>query len=175
MIDILGPNGQALALWIQSLSNVVVLIFIYRQLGSIRLQMSQSDNQNRAERAWQFMRFYQDEVARTDSATEDFQQFFRVRIRVFSLLNQLIRFQQVDERLLFGFLSEEFLDFVERSSKEIGRLKFAETVSPRIMFLIATWGGEERIYGPKEGGVEFQKVLGQDSQGVKTTENEPLA
>ena len=152
MIDILGPSGQALALWIQSISNVVVLILIFRQLGSIRLQMSQTESQNRAERAWQFMHFYQEEVSRNDSSSESFEQYFQVRVKVFSLLNQLIRFQQVDERLLFGFLNEEFLGFVDRATATMGRLQFAEEVSPRMMFLIATWGGEERIYGPKEGG-----------------------
>ncbi len=162
MFQILGPEGQSLAAWLQALSNILVLFFIYWQLKGFRDQMSQADEQNRAERAWQFMHFYQQEIGNTslsggtpatDLSEELWAQYFQVRLRAFSLLNQLIRLQQVDERMLYGFLSDEFLAFTENTVKRIGQLRFMSEVSPRLMFLIATWGGEEKIYGPDTGGV----------------------
>lgn len=169
MIDLLGNEGQSLAIWIQSVSNVLVLFFIYRQLDGFRLQLAQTETQARAERSWQFMNFYQDEMSRFGAAayelrpaaseppgdgpapglhvSEQWHEAFRTRTRVFSLLNQLIRFQQVDERLLYSFLNEEFLEFVNEGTRVLGRLKFADEVSPRILFLVATWGGAERISG----------------------------
>ena len=127
--DISNPNLPA---WIQAATNTVVLIFIYWQLGQVREQMVQSDEQSRFSRSWEFLQFYEAQVREADK-------FYEPRISVFRLLNQLMSLQQVDERILFGYLEQDFNRFVQIGIEQCGRENFNREVKSQIQLLLTSW------------------------------------
>lgn len=152
----------SLADWASALSNTVVLVFIYKQLRLMNVQMVQNDEQERFRRSWEFIKLYRDqlnpmddqvpkrlldcEMAETDFSPEELsllmEFFYRPRLRLFSLLSQLLQHQEVEERLLFGYLIDEFNNFVSLGVKSQGATEFMAATGPRISMLLTAWGAQ---------------------------------
>lgn len=152
----------SLADWASALSNTVVLVFIYKQLRLMNVQMVQNDEQERFRRSWEYIKLYRDqlnaldeqvpkrlldcEMAETEFSSEELalvmEFFYRPRLRLFSLLSQLLQHQEVEERLLFGYLIDEFNNFVSLGVKSQGATEFMATTGPRISMLLTAWGAQ---------------------------------
>lgn len=153
---------QTLAVWLQALSSTIVLFLIYWQLRQVKEQMSQMEEHTKFQRSWEFLQFYQDAVQENelllrvyqetfDPMTADVQSeafeayrrnFFEPRVPVFRLLNQLISFQQVDERMLFGYLEEDFNRFLLIGLRQYGPEAFKKQVGAHISLLLTAWGAQ---------------------------------
>ncbi len=150
------------AAWVQAVGNTVVLIMIWFQMRQVQQQISQSDEQERFRRSWEFIRLYRDDLREEDAALgaamEDFdamvadvdceaydqqiRYFYKPRWHLFVLLNQLVRHQEVDERILFGYLEQEFNRFVEIGLKKYGRDEFLQGIGGKIDILLTLWGSQ---------------------------------
>ncbi len=148
--------------WAQAISSTVVLFFIYQQMKQTNTQMIQNDDQERYRRSWEFVKLYREELREFEKKLEqlncDFnpltfdpestefctyvQNFFRPRMHLFVLLNQMVMRQEVDERMLFGYLEPEFNKFVEIGIKSYGLIEFKTEIGSRINLLITLWGSQ---------------------------------
>jgi hypothetical protein len=152
------------ASWAQAISNTVVLFLIYLQMRQVNAQMVQNDDQERFRRSWEFVKLYREELR---ESTNDFEpllqnfepaktepgsdvclrldsEFFKPRLHLFILLNQLVKNQEVEERVLFGYLEEDFNLFVEIGLTCYGLAEFRKKVISRIDMLITLWGSQIR-------------------------------
>lgn len=160
-----------MAEWVQAVGVTVVLVMIWFQMRQVQQQITQSDEQERFSRSWEFIRLFRDELREEDaalgtavgefdamSADVDYQDFdnqvryfYKPRLHRFVLLNQLVQYQEVDERILFGYLEHEFNRFVEIGIHKYGREEFIESTGARIRILLTLWGSQIRssrlIYG----------------------------
>lgn len=152
----------SLADWASALSNTIVLVFIYKQLRLMNVQMVQNDEQERFRRSWEFIKLYRDqlialddqvpkklldsEMAEAEFTPEELalllEYYYRPRLRLFSLLSQLLQHQEVEERLLFGYLIDEFNNFVSLGVKSQGAPEFMANTGPRITMLLTAWGAQ---------------------------------
>jgi len=159
-------DWNLMAAWVQAVGNTVVLFMIYFQMRQVRMQMSQSDEQERFRRSWEFVRLYRDELREEDAALavtlEDFdpqssepgcdafehhiKYFYKPRCHLFVLLNQLVRHQEVNERILFGYLEGEFNRFVELGICQFGRAEFTRTMGEKIDLLLTLWGSQIKAH-----------------------------
>ncbi|HEY9869495.1 MAG TPA: hypothetical protein V6D08_10055 [Candidatus Obscuribacterales bacterium] len=157
--------------WVQAVGNTVVLIMIWFQMRQVQQQITQSDEQERFRRSWEFIRLFRDELREEDAAlgtavgefdamsadtdSQDFENqiryFYKPRLHLFVLLNQLVQHQEVDERILFGYLEHEFNRFVEIGIRKYGREDFMKSTGARIQILLTLWGSQIKssrlIYG----------------------------
>lgn len=153
-------NFGSFADWAQAISSTVVLILIYHQLKQTNAQMIQNDDQERFRRSWEFVKLYREElrefekrlesfgdsfnVLNADTQSQDFQFFvlnyFRPRVHLFVLLNQMVQRQEVDERVLFGYLEQEFNTFVEIGITNSGLQEFKKETGVKINLLLTLWG-----------------------------------
>jgi hypothetical protein len=150
------------ASWAQAISNTVVLFLIYLQMRQVNAQMIQNDDQERFRHSWEFVKLYREELRESkhdfgpmleqfDPATIDSSsevcsvlenEFFKPRIHLFVLLNQLIQNQEVDEHVLFGYLQQDFNLFVEIGVICHGAAEFRKKIGPRINMLLTLWGSQ---------------------------------
>lgn len=150
------------ASWAQAISNTVVLFLIYLQMRQVNAQMLQNDDQERFRRSWEFVKLYREELRNSDQHYEALlekfdpnsaepggevcstldHEFFKPRLHLFILLNQLIKNQEVDERVLFGYLEAEFNLFVEIGITCTGPAEFRKKIGSRIDLLITLWGSQ---------------------------------
>lgn len=149
------------ASWAQAVANTVVLFLIYLQMKQVNLQMTQNDEQERWRRSWEFIKFYREELREYDKRLERYAEqgidaageavesdcykcylrnYYEPRIPLFILLNQLIQHQEVDERMLFGYLSDEFNRFIELGVSSSNTTEFRKTFGSRMDILITLWG-----------------------------------
>ena len=157
--------------WVQAVGNTVVLIMIWFQMRQVQQQITQSDEQERFRRSWEFIRLFRDELREEDAALgtavgdfdvlganidsqefdEQIRYFYQPRLHLFVLLNQLVQHQEVDERILFGYLEHEFNRFVEVGISKYGREDFMKSTGSRIQLLLTLWGSQIKssrlIYG----------------------------
>jgi hypothetical protein len=150
------------ASWAQAISNTIVLFLIYLQMRQVNSQMVQNDDQERYRRSWEFVKLYREELRQTqpgltaliegfDINTADkgsdafkslFDQFFKPRVHLFLLLNQLVQHQEVDERVLFGYLESDFNLFVELGIIRHGAEPFRQQIGSSINILMTLWGSQ---------------------------------
>jgi hypothetical protein len=155
-------DWQLAASWAQAVSNTVVLFLIYLQMRQVNAQMIQNDIQERFRRSWEFVKLYREELRHTDDEfaplLEKFHaltpepssevcqtlqhKFFEPRMHLFVLLNQLVQNQEVEERVLFGYLENDFNLFVEIGVGCYGATEFRKKIGPRINMLITLWGSQ---------------------------------
>lgn len=148
--------------WAQAISSTVVLFFIYQQMKQTNTQMIQNDDQERYRRSWEFVKLYREELREFEKRLEKLdcefnpltfstessefclyvQNFFRPRVHLFVLLNQMVMRQEVDERMLFGYLESEFNQFVEIGIKHFGLAEFKKEVGSNINLLLTLWGSQ---------------------------------
>ncbi|MBK8221395.1 MAG: hypothetical protein IPK73_10280 [Candidatus Obscuribacter sp.] len=148
--------------WAAALTNTVVLLFIYRQLKLMNVQMIQNDEQERFRRSLEFIKLYKEQLEQTDSllpcellngdflekepSGEDFPKllelFYRPRVRLFTLLNLLMEHQEVEERLLFNYLIDEFNNFLAIGVKADGSAAFMQGTGARLSILLTAWGSQ---------------------------------
>ncbi len=150
-----------LAAWAQAIANTVVLLLIYLQMKQVNQQMIQNDDQERWRRSWEFVKFYREELRDSDIQLKEYngknfdplhepidsnqyrafvEHFYQPRIDLFALLNQMIQHQEVDERMLFGYLSDEFSRFVEIGVTSSTSSQFRKDLGTRINLLLTLWG-----------------------------------
>jgi len=157
-------DWQLMASWAQAISNTVVLFLIYLQMRQVNTQIIQNDNQERFRRSWEFVKLYREELRETEqnfapllekfdpntaSASSEVcvnlkNSFFKPRIHLFVLLNQLVQSQEVEEGALFGYLEEDFNLFVEIGIASYGATDFKNKIGSRIHLLITLWGSQIR-------------------------------
>ncbi|HEY9677391.1 MAG TPA: hypothetical protein V6C76_05255 [Drouetiella sp.] len=148
--------------WAQAISSTIVLFFIYQQMRQTNTQMIQNDDQERYRRSWEFVKLYREELREFEKRLEqlncDFNpltyeqsspefcayvlNFFRPRKHLFILLNQMVMRQEVDERMLFGYLEDEFNKFVEIGIRHYGPAEFKQEVGSKINLLVTLWGAQ---------------------------------
>lgn len=158
----------SIADWAQAISSTVVLFFIYQQMKQTNTQMIQNDDQERYRRSWEFVKLYREELRGFEKRLEqldfDFnpltfdpnpessefsiyvQNYFRPRVHLFVLLNQMVVRQEVDERMLFGYLEPEFNKFVEIGIKQYGLVEFKQEIGSKINLLITLWGSQIKAH-----------------------------
>lgn len=155
-------DWNLVAVWAQSVSSTIVLFMIYFQIKQVNTQILQNDSQELFRRSWEFIKTYLDEV-RADNvllephrerfdainASTDGDQFkawvthfYRPRVHLFSLLNKLIEHQEADERLLFGYLEDDFNTFIIIGLRVYGTEDFKKTIGARIKILLSLWGSQ---------------------------------
>lgn len=152
----------SIADWAQALTNTVVLLFIYKQLRLMNVQMVQNDDQERSRRSWEFVKFYREQLGPLDAllprelincdlsqreiSDEEFRQlyelFYTPRERLYTLLSHLLQHQEVEERLLFGYLIDEFNNFVAIGVKTHGAADFKQEIGAKIPMLLSAWGAQ---------------------------------
>jgi hypothetical protein len=151
-----------LANWAQAISNTVVLFLIYLQMRQVNVQIVQNDDQERFRRSWEFVKLYREELRESKNGFEHLiaefdptttppdgevcsvlnQEFFKPRVHLFMLLNQLVKNQEVEERVLFGYLEDDFNLFVEIGLRCLGVQEFRKSIGSRIDILITLWGSQ---------------------------------
>jgi hypothetical protein len=151
--------------WAQAISSTVVLIFIYMQMRQVNKQMLQNDEYEKYRRSWEFVTFCRNELrdneqkvcelwdryeeVKKDPTSSDFElmicHYFKPRYHIFVLLNQLVQHQEVDERVLYGYLDEDFNRFVELGILHMGQQPFTREVGPKIDLLLTLWGSNARL------------------------------
>lgn len=149
-----------IATWAQAISSTVVLFMIYRQIKQANSQLVQNDEQERFRRSWEFIKVYLDSqrenapqlcalkvpfgVSVAEMPAETFNTcvcyFYHPRVHLFVLLNRLVEHQQVDERLLFGYLEDDFNRFIEIGIRLLGLDEFKKQTAPKIQILLNFWG-----------------------------------
>jgi hypothetical protein len=150
-----------LAAWAQAIANTIVLVLIYLQMKQVNQQMIQNDDQERWRRSWEFVKFYREELRDCDVRLREYkgtgfnslvepsesplykvfiEHFFEPRVQLFILLNQLVQHQEVDERMLFGYLSDEFNQFVELGVINLTLPEFRKQFGTKINLLLTLWG-----------------------------------
>lgn len=155
-------DWNLVAVWAQSISSTIVLFMIFFQIKQVNTQIIQNDSQERFRRSWEFIKTYLDEV-RMDAvhlehykdkfdvytAALDNEQFlawiryfYRPRVHLFYLLNKLVEHQEADERLLFGYLEDDFNTFVTLGIRRFGLEEFKKTTGARIKILLSLWGSQ---------------------------------
>ena len=168
-------DGALWAAWAQAIANTVVLFLIYLQMKQVNEQMVQNDEQEKWRRSWEFVKFYREELRSEDQALGDsgeifdvakaasvpeafrlhVKYFYKPRIVLFSLLNQMVQHQEVDERMLFGYLSEDFNKFVEIGISLSNQAEFRKELGPRLNILLQVWGthikSSQLLYGVQSG------------------------
>lgn len=179
-------DWNLVAVWAQSISSTVVLFMIYFQIKQVNTQIIQNDVQERFRRSWEFIKTYLDEVRRDTLHLEEFKErfdawdtatdteqfrawmkhFYRPRIHLFYLLNKLVEHQEADERLLFGYLEDDFNTFVTLGVRQFGLEEFKRTTGGRIRILLSSWGSQisasKLLYSGQEslldGGVDARST-----------------
>ncbi|HEY9716227.1 MAG TPA: hypothetical protein V6C69_02060 [Trichormus sp.] len=151
--------------WAQAISSTVVLVFIYMQMRQVNNQMLQNDEYEKYRRSWEFVTFCRNELrdneqkvcvlwdsyeeVKKDPSSSDFEllicHYFNPRFHIFVLLNQLIQHQEVDERVLYGYLEEDFNRFVELGIIRMGHQGFTREVGPKIDLLLTLWGSNAKL------------------------------
>lgn len=164
--------------WAQAVSSTVVLFLILLQMRQVNQQIIQSEDHTRFDRSWEFVRLYREELRDADRMLiphiDDFNalegdvdsdeyklficRFFKPRVALFALLNQLIQHQEVDERVLFGYLEEEFNRFVEIGVRTTGSQEFRTSMAAKLNLLLTLWGSQIKssklLYGTMPTGSE---------------------
>jgi hypothetical protein len=155
----------SVAEWAQAISSTVVLALIYMQMRQVNRQMTQSEELERYRRSWEFVTFCREELREDERAvahlsdthdqyvnardTPEFKElidhFYKPRLHIFALLNQLIQHQEVDERVLYGYLEDDFIRFVELGIANLGQQSFTREVGPKLDLLLTLWGSHSRI------------------------------
>lgn len=155
-------DWNLVAVWAQSISSTIVLFMIFFQIKQVNTQIIQNDVQERFRRSWEFIKTYLDEVRMdaihleehkdkfdvyaTPTDTEQFlawiRHFYRPRVHLFYLLNKLVEHQEADERLLFGYLEDDFNTFVTLGIRRFGLEEFKKTTGARIKILLSLWGSQ---------------------------------
>lgn len=158
----MGFEIGSVADWAQALTNTIVLLYIYRQLKLMNIQMIQNDDQERSRRSWEFVQFYHEQVKELDKllpkqlsgvdlSSQEIEEpdldvyiehFYKPRIKLFTLLDQLLKHQEVEEKLLFGYLIEEFNNFVTLGVKVHGAKEFMSEASTKMSLLMTSWGAQ---------------------------------
>lgn len=153
-------DWNLVAVWAQAVSSTVVLFMIYFQIRQVNVQIIQNDSQERFRRSWEFIKVYLGElrenspriapvktsmkIPATEFSPETFDAyvnyFYEPRLHLFVLLNKLVEHQEVDERLLFGYLDEDFNRFLEIGIRLLGSDRFKSEIGPRMQILINVWG-----------------------------------
>jgi hypothetical protein len=153
-------NWGSVADWAQAISSTVVLLLIYLQMRQVNSQMLQNEAQERFRRSWEFVRLYRDELREYEHILENLPtridkfapdpnaselellntNFLQPRIHLFILLNNLVQHQEVDERVLFGYLEDEFNQFVQVGIKRSGLKQFKKEVGTKMNLLMTLWG-----------------------------------
>ena len=152
------------ATWAQAISSTVVLFIIYLQIRQANTQLIQNDTQERFRRSWEFIKIYLDEqranapavcalktpmsVPAVEMPEQCFSgyvtYFYYPRLQLFSLLIQRVEHQEVDERLLFGYLDDDFNLFIEIGIRLSGLDGFKKVTAPKIQILLNLWGARIR-------------------------------
>jgi hypothetical protein len=160
-MDLKHIDWNLVAVWVQTVANTVVLFMIYLQMKQVQQQMTQSDAQERFSRSWEFVKLYRDELrefeqrldiyrdgfdpltadTKSDAFNAYLSYFYKPRWHLFLLLNHLIRHQEVDERILFDYLGEEFNRFVEIGVINYG-LNFKTDMCNQMDILVTSWGAQ---------------------------------
>lgn len=151
-----------IATWAQAISSTIVLFMIYKQIKQANTQILQSDEHEKFSRSWEFVKLYRDELKPGDSMllhvkegfnpleadkeSEQFElfvcHFFLPRYHLFILLNQLVQLQEVDEKILFGYLEDDFNRFVEIGVTKYGAGPFILSYGAKLKLLLALWGAQ---------------------------------
>jgi hypothetical protein len=160
-MDFKHIDWNLVAVWVQTVANTVVLFMIYLQMKQVQQQMTQSDSQERFSRSWEFVKLYRDELREFEQRIEVYRDefdpltaepnseaysayiahFYKPRWHLFLLLNHLIRHQEVDERILFDYLGEEFNRFVEIGMRHYGHT-FKTDMCSKMDILVTSWGAQ---------------------------------
>jgi len=146
--------------WAQAISSTVVLVLIYLQMRQVNSQMLQNEAQERFRRSWEFVRLYRDELREFEHRLESLPHpidtilenpspsqlellsanFLQPRLHLFILLNNLVQHQEVDERVLFGYLEDEFNQFVQIGIKRSNLQQFKKEIAAKMNLLMTLWG-----------------------------------
>jgi hypothetical protein len=160
-MDLKHIDWNLVAVWVQTVANTVVLFMIYLQMKQVQQQMSQSDEHERFGRSWEFVKLYRDELRDLEERLENYRDsfdplksdpkseayatyltyYYKPRWHLFLLLNHLIRHQEVDERILFDYLGEEFNRFVELGLTAYGQ-QFKSDMFSQMNILVTSWGAQ---------------------------------
>ena len=155
-------DWELLAVWAQAVSSTVVLFMIWYQMKQVNTQMIQSDEQEKFRRSWEFVRLYREEVKQDDYSLFELKEtfnplinepecdqfckfmthFYYPRYHLFMLLNQLVQNQEVDERILFGYLEDDFNRFIEMGVRKYGLDDFRSKFGVKIKLLLTLWGSQ---------------------------------
>jgi hypothetical protein len=168
-------DWNLVAVWAQAISSTVVLFMIYMQIKQVNDQIIQNDQHERFRRSWEFVKLYREELKSDDSklvSIEDefnplvdtpdckafhefWNHFFIPRFNLYILLNQLVANQEVDEKILYGYLEEDFNKFVEIGIRKYGLEDFKAKFGVKIKLLIQLWGSlipsSRMLYGNPTG------------------------
>jgi hypothetical protein len=170
-------DWNAAATWAQAISSTVVLFMIYFQIRQVNTQIVQTDTQEKFRRSWEFVKLYRDELRvdevqllpfkegfspmaadRGDEAfREHMQHFYAPRYHLFVLLNQLVEHQEVDERILFGYLEDDFNRFVELGIKNYGLETFKTESGAKLKLLLTLWGSQIKSNRLLYGSAQYAK------------------
>ncbi len=155
-------DWNLVAVWAQSISSTIVLFMIFFQIKQVNTQIIQNDIQERFRRSWEFIKTYLDEVRMDAVHLEEYKEkfdiytaapdneqflawikhFYRPRVHLFYLLNKLVEHKEADERLLFGYLEDDFNTFVTLGIRKFGLEEFKKTTGARIKILLSLWGSQ---------------------------------
>jgi len=165
-------DWNLVAVWAQAISSTVVLFMIYMQIRQVNDQIIQNDQHERFRRSWEFVKLYREELKSDDSklvSIEDefnplvdtpdceafrefWNHFFIPRLNLYILLNQLVANQEVDEKILYGYLEADFNKFVEIGIRKYGLDEFKAKFGVKIKLLIQLWGSlipsSRMLYAP---------------------------
>jgi hypothetical protein len=165
------------ATWAQAISSTIVLFMIYMQIKQANTQILQSDQHERFSRSWEFVKLYREELKPDDAllmhAKESFSalasdldagvfeqfvcHFFLPRYHLFVLLNQLVQHQEVDEKILFGYLEDDFNRFVEIGVTKYGASGFITGYGAKLRLLLTLWGTQIKSNRLLLGTPEYAK------------------
>jgi hypothetical protein len=150
--------------WAQTISSTVVLVLIYKQMRLTSIQLRQAEDYERSRMSWDFIKFCHEELADEREISHHLERYeeiiktpeskefkdlidhyYRPRVHVFALLNQLLHHQDVEERMLFGYLEEDFNRFIELGILKLGHKAFTQQLGPRLDLVITLWGSKARV------------------------------
>jgi hypothetical protein len=155
-------DWDSAAAWAQAITSTIVLFMIYFQIRQVNTQIIQNDEQERFRRSWEFVKLYRDELREdevllnpwregfcpldceraADAFKEHMRHFYWPRYHLFVLLNKLVEHQEVDERILFGYLEEDFNKFIELGVRNYGIETFKTECGIRLKLLLTLWGSQ---------------------------------
>jgi len=170
-------DWNSAATWAQAISSTVVLFMIYFQIRQVNTQIVQTETQEKFRRSWEFVKLYRDELRedevhlipfkedfqpmsaeRDDEAfREHMQHFYGPRYHLFVLLNQLVEHQEVDERILFGYLEDDFNRFVELGIRNYGLETFKTESGVKLKLLLTLWGSQIKSNRLLYGSTQYAK------------------
>jgi len=151
--------------WAQAIASTVVLVLIYKQMRLTTVQLRQAEDYERKRMSWDFIKFCHEELLQEDQQIHNLidnydsviktpqskefaelvEHYYKPRVHVFTLLNQLIHHQDVEEPVLYGYMEEDFNRFIELGILSLGHKTFTQQLGPKIDLVITLWGSKARV------------------------------